>query len=221
MKKTKNRFYCSAVLCAILLLSCNCMPVFSQKKIAVQIGTGLGSTMAKNENAGKKGRVMINLNGYYNLTQQLSLGLELASAGSFINSVGGYANGDKFDPATNTLIKDVSNMKSYAVLAKVKYYFIAGKNNFSPFAEFGLGKGTYYEKVFNVSGISEKKIKKSSLVYQPEIGIAFRHVQLSVRYLGGGRTPVFEGVDEQGTNLKYERIRLSPLYVNLSWRFDF
>jgi hypothetical protein len=204
-----------------IILLFNCKPVFSQK-FSVQPGVGLGSTLAKNENASKKGRVMINLSGYYNLSKQLSFGIEVATAGSFINSVGGFANQDTFDPATNTITKDGSNMKSNTALAKVKYYFIAKKKGIKPFAELGFGVNTYYEKVFHTSGYEEKKIKRPNLAYQPEIGISIRHFQVSVRYLAGGKTPAFAGVDDNsGANVRYESIRISPLYVNFSWRFDF
>ncbi len=114
---------------------------------------------------------MINLKGYYNLNKQLSLGVEVATAGRLIPT-GGQ---DTFDPATNTITKDGSNMKSNTALAKVKYYFINKKKGITPFAEFGFGVNTYYEKVFYILGDEEKKIKRSNLAYQPEIGISIRH----------------------------------------------
>lgn len=61
----------------------NGIPALSQK-MSVLPGLGLGSTLAKNEAANKKGRVMIGLSSYYNLTKQLSFGIEVATAGSFI-----------------------------------------------------------------------------------------------------------------------------------------
>ncbi len=164
---------------------------------------------------------MINLNGYYNLNKQLSFGIEIATAGSFINSVGGFSSQDIFDPSTNTITKDVSNMKSNSALAKVKYYFINKEKAIKPFAEFGVGINTYYEKAFRISGYEEIMIKRTNLAYQPEIGISVRQFQVSVRYLSGGKTPAFAGVDDSGANVRYESVRISPLYLNASWRFDF
>lgn len=221
MKTVKEQFSYQAGICILMLLLSSSLTAFSQKKFSVQIGAGLGTTLAKNENANKKGRVMVNINGYYNAANRLSFGVELATTGNFINSVGGSVNEEKFDPATNTITKDGTNMKSYTALAKVKYYFNANKETIMPFAEFGIGATTYYEKLFNISGIDEKKIKRTNMAYQPEIGISFRHFQFSARYLLGGQTPSFVGVDKRGTNVRYESIHISPLFINASWRFDF
>jgi hypothetical protein len=206
-------FYTCGLFCILFIY---CTPAFSQK-FSVQPGVGFGSTLAKNKHANKKGRLMVNLNGYYNLNKKVSLGIEVATAGRLMIS----ADQDTFDPATNTITKDGSNMKSNTALAKVKYYFINSKKGIKPFAEFGCGVNTYYEKVFRIQGDEENKIKHTTLVYQPEVGISVRHFQLSVRYLVGGKTPDFTGVDDSGANVKYESIRISPLYINASWRFDF
>ena len=214
------RFSAPGLKIMFIIIFFNCKLSFSQH-FSVQPGIGLGSTLAKNVNANKKGRVMFGLTGYYNQDKQLSFGIEVATAGSFINSVGGSANPDKFDPATNTITKDGSNMSSTTALAKVKYYFIAKKKGLKPFAEFGFGVNTYYENVFHIPGHEKIKIKRANLAYQPELGCSFRHFQVSVRYLSGGKTPDFAGVDDSGANLQYESIRISPLYVNFSWRFDF
>ncbi len=213
LQETFNPLYTWGLL---IVLFTNCTPAFSQK-FSVQPGVGFGSTLAKNKHANNKGRLMVNLNGYYNLNKQLSFGVEFATAGRLFTT-GGQ---DTFDPATNTIIKDGSNMKSNTALAKVKYYFINKKKGITPFAEFGFGVNSFYEKVFRIQGDEEKKIKRIDLAYQPEVGISIRHFQLSVRYLFGGKTPDFSGVDDSGATVKYESIRLSPLYVNFSWRFDF
>ncbi len=213
--RLNNKFKILYTCGMFIILFFNCKVVFSQK-FSVLPGVGLGSTLAKNENANKKGRVMINLNGYYNLNKQLSFGIEVATAGSLFIS----ANQDKFHPATNTIAKDASYMKSNTALAKVKYYFTAKRKGINPFAEFGFGVNTYYEKVFNIPGYNNKKIKHSNLAWQPEIGISIRYFQVSARYLVGGKTPDFTAVDGSGANVSYESIHISPLYLNVSWRFD-
>ncbi len=215
----KNKFTSTCIRVMLILIFFSGTPVFSQK-FSLQPGIGLGSSLAKSKNGGSNGRIMINLSSYYNLNKRISLGLESAIAGSFINSVGGNSDRDEFDPATNTISKDVSNMKSTTVLAKVKYYFTSKEKGMRPFAEFGLGASTYYENVFNIPGFADKKIEQTRLVYQPEIGFSLGHFHVSARYLAGGRTPQFTGVDDSGTNVKYESIRISPLYIHASWRFD-
>jgi hypothetical protein len=202
--------------CGIFIALFFCYTRALSQKFSVIPGIGVGSTLAKNGYSNQKGRVTANLNAYYNINAQLSFGIEVATAGRLFI----VAEQDKFDPVNNAITKDGSNMKSNTALAKVKFHILAKKKGIRPFVEFGFGVNNYHENVFHIPGEEKIKIRRSSLAYQPEIGISIRHLQVSVRYLGGGRTPVFNGVDDSGTSIKYESSRVSPLYLNVSWRFD-
>lgn len=209
--------------CASLLIICCFISNFSfSQKFSAQIGMGLGSTLAKGDDANEKSRIKLQVNGYYNLSPRHAVGVEVSTSGSFINSAGGNINGDSdYDPVTNTKKLGSANMNATTLLSKYKYYFRNSKKGFNPFVEFGAGINTYYKKVFNINAQEMVKAKKNNFVFQPEAGFSAGHFQMSLGYLIGGSTPVFSGVDDLGVNLKLESIRISPLYLNASWRFDF
>jgi hypothetical protein len=210
------------IVIGYLLFAC----CFSSNRLVAQsfslnIGFGLGSTLAKGEDANKKSRAKIQLSTYYNLNKQQAIGLEISSAGSLINSDGGSINAYDYDPATNTEKLPASNMNSVTVLAKFKYYWYDSKRGVNPFVEFGTGFNTYYTKIFDVTVLPSQKVKKTNFAFQPETGFSIGHFQASLAYLFGGSTPAFTGINDRGVNVKLESIRIFPLYLNLSWRFDF
>ncbi|MEI9810693.1 MAG: hypothetical protein WDO16_24045 [Bacteroidota bacterium] len=205
----------------LLYICCFQYSVSYSQHYSLQAGIGLGSTLAKNENATSKSRIRIQLNGYYNFTSQQSAGFEISTAGSFINSVGGNTGEGDVDPTTNTQTLRGSNMNAGTFLLKYRYYLKDKEKGFKPFVEMGAGVNTYYRKIFNVPALSSQKVKRTNFAFQPEAGFSAGGFQVSVSYLYGGRTPAFTVIDDQGVNVKLESIRISPLYLNMGYRFDF
>jgi hypothetical protein len=200
-----------------LLLFFSYNSVYSQKKYALHLGTGLGHSLNKN----KLNRAKIQLNGYYNINSQLSVGFEATSSGSLNHSKNISLNEVNVDPATNAIRLEPTNIGSAHFLAKVKYYLQDKEKGFKPFIEFGAGINTYQRKIFDVPMLTSQKIKRNNFAFQPEAGFSVGHFQMSMGYLIGGKTPAFAGVNEQGQNVKMGSISLNTLYFNASWRFDF
>ena len=215
-----NKFGLRYTCCIFFLHLFNSNTALSQK-FSAELSGGLGSTLAKNEKPVKKSRAIILLAGYYNINKQLSVGVEVSTAGGFTNSIGGNASNDMFDQATNTLNIDPSNMNSNALLTKLKYTLTKREKGIKPFVEFGMGTNTFFRKIFDVPIVTEKRVKHTNFAFQPEIGFSVSGFQLSMKYLVGGKTPDYAGVNNMQTNVKLKSISISALYLSAGWRFDF
>jgi hypothetical protein len=201
--------------CFLLVIFLDTNQAFGQKKFSVQVGGGLGHAL---DNGKKKNRFKIQVNGYYNISNQLSAGIELASTDALIYPISDEVT---LDPVINAIIFDASNVNGALILSKLKYYWTESGKDFRPFIEFGAGLNTYTRTLFNLSGTASQKVKQTNFAIQPEAGFSFKHFQVSIGYLFAGNTPSFIGVNAQGQNIVLESTHLPILYFNANWRFDF
>ncbi len=186
----------------------------SQNGISILPGGGLGHAL---QNKLKKNRVELQLSSYLAINKRFSAGIELATSEPFLYPIKDEVS---VNASTNTLTLDASNMGASTALTKIKYFIGNNEKVWNPFIEMGVGLNTYSRTIYNLEDIDSKKVRRSNLAVQPEIGFSTRHFQASIAYLITGSTPGFRGLNEDGNIVVLYSIQLNTLNFNISWRIE-
>lgn len=156
------------------------------QKFHLEGGVAMGSIPDADNSRGK---AMLYVSAYRILSEHFTLGLELSTGGDFIPG-----DNSSFEGTTEILNPDDTNWSS--AMLKGRYYFTTGPSPI--YTGLGLGINSYWSYVHTV----ETKIaSRINLAVAPEIGIDIRkRLNVSLRYLAGGKTDSFEGVRIQRTS---------------------
>lgn len=147
---------------------------------------------------------------YYNFSNRVVAGMEATTAGRF--SVFGIRSGFEYEESTNTRVLNPYNPRASTFLTKGIYQWDV--DGLKPFAALGIGVNTYrYDRPVN----TVESVSRSNFAIQPEAGFSLGSFQLSLKYLFGGRTASFEGLDEDQNPVRLESIRMNAWYLTAAF----
>jgi len=163
-----------AMLCIVFISKAQ------DKKISIGLGFG-GASVSAEQNGVQGSGVGINyyLNGMYNVTSNISAGLEYNSSGAVVVFDGGNSDGLKVTGVTG-------------ILAKGKYTF--GDGGVKPFGGLALGMYTLTPPEVTLNGVVQPTgDKKTNIGFAPEVGVQFGSFQIAASYHFPGTSAVNSG----------------------------
>lgn len=212
MKQYTNR---TAIFIIAILISFNCP---AQKKFSTHIAFGIGGNFEKafpGVAKKDKGRLMASVAVYYKVSDKYSAGIEAITSGRFGSLIGdgGLANVSTTSP--NTIKLNYNNMGAGNYLIRNKFSFRTDKE-LQPYFDLGFGITTFY---YNINLKDLNKVRKSSFVVSPEVGVTVKKWQFSWKAILGGKTPAYSGFDaNQNATLILGSINSQQLYLTAAYR---
>lgn len=197
----------------ILLLICTCTSTYSQR-ISTFFSAGLGTSLEDNiEGCSKQNRSRYIGSGilYFRVNDRFSIGAEAITSGRL--DIFGKSGCDIINP-DNSLQLSPSNLKSGTVLLHGKFNLFQYKE-MEPYISIGTGVNTYYYSE-PVKGAA--KLKKVSPVISPEIGINMYKFQFACKLIIGGKTPSFNGIDENDRVVTLQSTKPNQLYLTIGYQ---
>lgn len=187
-------------------------PLLAQEwnRLSVAAAMGLGGAIYKQPNR-NGARIMGALELSYRINENIFVSLEASSSGKFI--VVGLYGGDEYDQASNTILRNPYNQNATTFVSKFKYQRAFHSINFFAGVAGGTNRYSYRWPVRDVEAV-----KKYNIALQADVGLVVKRFEFSLRYLLGGRTPSFVGIDNNGSNVILRSIRTDQLLLATAYR---
>lgn len=147
------------------------------------------------------------------MDDRAQVGIEITMGGNFI------PGDDGADDITGVEHLDAANA-NWTGLQMRGRYFISGET-LRPYIGIGVGANNYW---FNVNAVDTETVNQWNLGLTPEVGLGINQLNLSLRYLRGGKTPDFVGtrpVQYGGNEVILSSEKLDIILVTLGYTFVF
>lgn len=179
------------------------------QKAFVEVGLGTGNVLEAKHRAGKG---ILFLHGHLKVSDHIQTGIELSAGGNLLPVDG-----------TSTILDTTEVLSPYSArfnMAVLTAKYSLQKPYGQPFLSIGAGINTY--KMY-VHAMDTKQVSHHNFVGVAEIGIVFKSgVSTSLRYHSKGKTPSFNGSDDNGLTKILEQESVSMIYLTIGyqWAFD-
>lgn len=199
----------------LLIFSGVSLSCFSQRLsgyAAVGMGTSLEDNIAGCSNQNRS-RFIGSMTLYYRVAERLSIGAEANGSGAF--NIFNRSSCSVDDAGENTLRLSPSNLKAGSILLRNKILLFSYKE-MEPYIDLGVGLNTfYYSEPVKDAG----SIKKTRLVFSPEFGMNIYKFQFACKFIMGGKTPAFNGIDpETGKMVTLESMKADQWYITIGYQ---
>ncbi len=199
----------------VLILSAISFSSFSQR-LSGYAAVGLGTSIENNIpgcSEQNRSRFIGSMSLYYRVNGRISIGAEAIGSGAL--NLFSKSSCETTDPADNTLRLSPSNQKAGTSLLHAKLLLMSYKE-MEPYIDMGIGFNTYY---YSDPTKDAGRIKKSSFVMSPSIGIDIYKFQFACKLIIGGKTPSFSGMDtERNQKVSLQSIKAQQVYLTIGYQ---
>jgi len=188
------------------------------QNFSLDFGVGTGASLGDGGIAPRntRWRGLLFIGGYLHIGTKASIGIETST--SFPIRI-------LFDDDGTRVVNDINVLNpapnaANVVLAKGTIYLNKHKGS-TPYLGLGVGSTTFVsqDRLAETNDGLTQRIKRTSLIIQPEIGLKFDNFLIALRYRYTGKTPGFDGVDPGFIPDRFllESIRVSPFYITAAY----